>query len=81
MRTNIVIDDELIARAMQASGLPTKRAAVEAGLRLLIQVHEQAGVQKLRGKIRWEGNLDEMRAGRIADDQEFYDEDQSLPEE
>jgi Arc/MetJ family transcription regulator len=67
MRTNIVIDDDLIAQAMQASGLPTKRAAVEAGLRLLIQVQAQTGVRKLRGRMQWEGNLDEMRTTRVAE--------------
>ncbi len=65
MRTNIVIDDKLIEKAMQATGLPTKRAAVEAGLQLLIQVKSQTGVRRLRGKVKWVGNLDEMRAGRV----------------
>ncbi|MBI5651396.1 MAG: type II toxin-antitoxin system VapB family antitoxin [Chloroflexi bacterium] len=65
MRTNIVIDDKLIARAMQASGLATKRATVEAGLQLLIQVKAQTGIRRLRGKVKWEGNLAEMRAGRV----------------
>ena len=65
MRTNIVIDDELNAQAMQVTGLPTKQAAVEAGLRLLIQVKAQAGVRRLRGKVRWQGELDEMRSGRV----------------
>ena len=67
MRTNIVIDDRLIQKAMRATGLSTKRAVVEAGLRLLIQVRAQAGIRCLRGKIRWECNLDEMRASRIQD--------------
>lgn len=67
MRTNIVIDDELIAQAMLASGLSTKRAAVEAGLRLLIEVHAQSGIRKLRGKVQWEGSLDEMRQSRFAE--------------
>ncbi len=65
MRTNIVIDDELMKKAMELSGLPTKRAVVEAGLLLLIQVKSQKGVRNLRGKVRWEGNLDEMRASRV----------------
>ena len=62
MRTNIVIDDRLMERAMRASGLKTKRAAVEAGLELLIRVKAQAGSRRLRGKVSWEGNLDELRA-------------------
>ena len=65
MRTNIVIDDKLIQQAMKATGLKTKRAVVEAGLKLLIQVKAQAGVRNLRGRVSWEGNLSDMRAGRI----------------
>ncbi len=65
MRTNIVIDEKLIREAMRASGLTTKRAAVEAGLRLLIQVKRQSGIRRLRGKVIWEGDLNEMRAGRV----------------
>jgi Arc/MetJ family transcription regulator len=65
MRTNIVIDDELMEEAMKATGLPTKKAVVEAGLQLLIQVKAQTGVRRLRGKVNWTGNLDEMRSGRV----------------
>ena len=65
MRTNIIIDDRLIHEAMRASGLTTKRAAVEAGLRLLIEVKGQQGIRRLRGKVKWEGNLNEMRASRV----------------
>lgn len=65
MRTNIVINDRLMQRAMKASGLKTKRAVVEAGLKLLVQVKEQAGVRRLRGQVAWEGNLEESRAGRV----------------
>ncbi len=65
MRTNIVIDDELIRRAMKATGLKTKKAAVEAGLQMLLQVKAQSGIRRLRGKIQWEGNLDESRSGRV----------------
>ena len=65
MRTNIVIDDRLMRKAMAASRLPTKRAAVEEGLRLLVQTKAQARIRRLRGKVKWEGNLRVMRAGRI----------------
>ena len=65
MRTNIVIDDKLVQQAMKATGLTTKRAVVEAGLKLLIQVKGQTGIRNLRGKVKWEGDLDQMRAGRI----------------
>ena len=69
MRTNIVIDDKLISQAMKATGLSTKKAVVEAGLRMLIQVRSQTHIRRLRGKVTWSGNLDEMRGGRIADEQ------------
>jgi Arc/MetJ family transcription regulator len=65
MRTNIVIEDRLMREAMKASGLPTKRATVEAGLRLLIQVRAQTEIRHLRGRVRWEGDLDQMRASRL----------------
>lgn len=72
MRTNIMIDDDLITQALTISGLRTKRAAVEAGLRLLIQIHAQGEIRKLRGKVPWEGDLDSLRAGRIAEEQTPY---------
>jgi Arc/MetJ family transcription regulator len=65
MRTNIVIDDALMEQAMQASGLKSKRATVEAALRLLIQIKAQTGIRRLRGKVKWEGDLDTMRADRV----------------
>jgi len=58
MRTNIEIDDRLMKEAMRSSGMRTKKAAVEAGLRLLVQLRAQTGIRKLRGKIRWHGDLD-----------------------
>ena len=64
MRTNIVIDDQLMADALKASGLSTKKEAVEQGLRLLVQRSQQQEIRKLRGRIRWEGDLDEMRGGK-----------------
>ena len=66
MRTNIDIDDELLSRAMTATGLSTKRATVEEGLRLLVRVREQTkAFADLKG-LGWEGDLDEMRDGRPA---------------
>ncbi len=61
MRTNIVIDDELMANAFKATGLTTKKDVVEQGLRLLVKRSQQQGIRKLRGKVKWEGDLDEMR--------------------
>jgi len=64
MRTNIVIDDQLMADALKASGLRKKKDAVELGLKLLVRKNEQQAIRRLRGKLRWEGDLDEMRGGR-----------------
>lgn len=61
MRTNIEIDDALLSRAMKASGLATKRATVEEGLRLLVQVREQSRAISLLRGLGWEGDLEEMR--------------------
>lgn len=64
MRTNIFIDDELMAETMRVTGLKTKRAAVELGLRTLVRLKKQAGLRKLKGKLRWEGDLEAMRTDR-----------------
>jgi Arc/MetJ family transcription regulator len=61
VRTNVVLDDKLMARALRASGCSTKRAAIESGLRLLIQVNSQERLRTLKGKIAWQGDLEEMR--------------------
>lgn len=61
MRTNIVIDDALMDEALKATGLKTKREAVELGLRTLVQLSRQREVKKLRGKVQWIGDLDAMR--------------------
>ena len=61
MRTNIVIDGELMQEALQSSGLKTKRRTVEAGLKLLIQLKRQERIREARGKLLWEGDLDSMR--------------------
>ena len=68
MRTNIEIDDELMKEAQNLSGLKTKRAVVEAGLKMLVRVKRQRKILDLAGKIEWVGNLDEMREGRFFDD-------------
>ena len=61
MRTNINIEDQLIAQTMQATGIKTKKEAVEQGLKLLLQKAQQQQIRKLRGKLNWEGDLAEMR--------------------
>lgn len=64
MRTNIVIDDQLLAEAMASTGLKTKRAVVEEALRTLVALRAQEGVRSLRGRLRWEGDLHALREGR-----------------
>ena len=61
MRTNIEIDDKLMADVLKETGLPTKRAAVEEALRMLLRIRRQARIRELRGKVDWQGNLDESR--------------------
>jgi Arc/MetJ family transcription regulator len=61
MRTTIVIDDKLLADALRATGLSTKREVVELGLKSLLRLRQQAEIKKLRGKITWEGDIDAMR--------------------
>ncbi len=65
MRTNIVIDEELLERALELSGLKTKRAVVEKGLETLIQQLEQTKIRELYGKLTWEGDLNIMREDRF----------------
>ena len=60
-RTNIVLDEELVAEAMRRTGIKTKRGVVEEALRTLIQLKRQEEILALRGHLHWEGNLDEMR--------------------
>ena len=67
VRTNIEIDDQLVNEAMRSSGARTKKAAVEAGLRLLVKTHSQTAIRQLRGKVQWDGDLNESRLGRIRD--------------
>jgi Arc/MetJ family transcription regulator len=61
MRTNIVIDDKLIAEAMRLSGARTKREAVEDSLRLMVQLKRQERIRRARGKLKWTGDLEAMR--------------------
>ena len=61
MRTTIVIDDDLLESAMRATGAKTKREVVELGLAALVRLKEQEEIRGLRGKLRWTGDLDEMR--------------------
>jgi Arc/MetJ family transcription regulator len=64
MRTNIVIDDDLMEAALNATGLGTKKEAVELGLKTLIRLKNQERIRKFKGKLKWEGDLSEMRRTR-----------------
>ena len=64
MRTNIEIDDTIIAEVQRLTGAPSKRAAVDLALRELVARHRRLGILDLRGKIQWEGDLEQSRMGR-----------------
>lgn len=61
MRTNIVIDDDLMQQAQSLAESKTKKAVVEEALLLFIRFKKQAKIRQLRGKLSWEGDLNEMR--------------------
>ena len=61
MRTNIEIDDELMADVLKATGLKTKKDAVELGLRTLIRLKKQQRIKNFRGQLQWTGDIDDMR--------------------
>lgn len=67
MRTNIVIDDQLMREAMQACGARTKREAVEIGLRTLVKLEQQKRIKAFRGRLSWQGDLEAMRQDRSID--------------
>jgi Arc/MetJ family transcription regulator len=64
MRTNVVINDDLMESALRTSGIKTKREAIEEGLKLLVQIKNQEKIKGFRGKLKWTGSLDEMRVDR-----------------
>ena len=61
MRTNIVIDEQLIAEAMRLSGARTMRQAVEDSLRLMVRLKRQEEIRRRKGRLLWKGDLDAMR--------------------
>jgi Arc/MetJ family transcription regulator len=61
LRTNIVIDDKLMAEALKATGARTKREVVELGLRTLVQLKRQERIRGFRGKLKWQDDLERMR--------------------
>ena len=75
MRTNIDIDDELMREAMAATNTTTKKAAVEACMRLAVKLKGQAKIRELFGKVQWEGDLDAMREGRFLNWEEEFEKE------
>jgi Arc/MetJ family transcription regulator len=65
LRTNIDIDDRLMKEAMRRSGTRTKKGTVEAGLRLIVRTYAQGSIRRLRGKVRWQGDLGLSRRTRV----------------
>ena len=65
MRTNIVLDDKLVERAQKLTGIKTKREVVHEALRTLILLQEQGNIRAVRGKLKWEGDLNEQRSSRF----------------
>ena len=64
MRTNIVIDDKLMKDTLRATGVKTKREAVELGLRTLLRLRQQEAIRRFRGKLNWQGDLNAMRTDK-----------------
>lgn len=64
MRIYIEIDDDLIDKAMKVNNLKTKKEFVEEGLKLLIQRKKQENIKHLRGKLKWKGDLEDMRTDK-----------------
>ncbi|MBN1128701.1 MAG: type II toxin-antitoxin system VapB family antitoxin [Chitinispirillaceae bacterium] len=61
MRTNVVIDDKLMLRALKSGKYRTKKSAIEQGLKLLVQLNSQRRLRGLKGAIQWDGDLESMR--------------------
>ncbi len=64
MRTNVVIDDDLMKSALKLSGLRTKKDAIDIGLKLLVEFNRQAKIRDFRGRLKWVGDLDKMRTDK-----------------
>ena len=67
VRTNVVLDDALVRKAMKLTGIDTKREVLDEALRTLVRLREQEGIWDLYGRVEWEGDLQEMRKGRVFD--------------
>jgi Arc/MetJ family transcription regulator len=64
MRTNVAIDDVLMESALKVSGVKTKKDTIEEALKLLVQIKNQENIKGFRGKLKWTGNLDNMRTDK-----------------
>ncbi len=64
MKTNIIIDDQLIADALKVTGLKTEKEVIEMGLKKLIDLKKQEQIKQFKGKLKWEGDLEEMRLNK-----------------
>jgi Arc/MetJ family transcription regulator len=64
MRTNVVINDRLMEDALKTSGIKTKKDVIEEGLKLLVRFNRQKSIRQLRGKIKWDGDLNAMRTDK-----------------
>jgi Arc/MetJ family transcription regulator len=69
MRTNIVLDEELVKQARQLTGIKTKKELIHEALRVMIRLRQQSQVRSLRGKLHWEGDLEEQRQSRFPEDE------------
>lgn len=59
------MDEQLVGKGMRLTGIGTRKALIEHALRELVRRKEQKSILKLKGKVRWEGDLDELRANRF----------------
>jgi len=64
MRTNIVLDDELVKEGLRLTKVKTKKELVNLALRELVQRRKRKRLLEMEGKVEWEGDLEEMRKGR-----------------
>ena len=68
MKTSVEIDDRLLDAARRVTGLQSEHEVIEAALRHLVQLNAQERIRELRGKVAWEGNLEESRQSRFLED-------------
>jgi len=64
MRTHIIIDDTLMSDALKATGIKSRREVVELGLKTLLMLKQQESIKAFKGKLKWEGELEQMRTDR-----------------